>query len=185
MASFSLSQWLEQIDPSMKEYATELEKFGFGSLKTLRNIDGDDISNYFPEMLPGHKKALLGEAKKLRTPVKGIDSTSNASNNQAMNSKHQKQLDFVNNISTNNSPNISLVLNRECQETETASHAKKFRLESGNPSVPKTVTDKEEDLVLKLSKLEAEIEEKTEEINCFEMPPIVTLPTNGEYGFLM
>jgi hypothetical protein len=71
MGSFSLEEWLEQIDPSMKEYANELEKFGFGSLKTLKNIDGCNISNYFPEMLPGHKKALLGEARKLITPVKG------------------------------------------------------------------------------------------------------------------
>ncbi len=70
--SFSLSKWLEQIDPSMKEYAAKLENFGFGSLKTLWNIDNDDISNYFPEMLPGHKKALLGEARKLRTPVKSV-----------------------------------------------------------------------------------------------------------------
>ena len=36
MGSFSLEEWLEQIDPSMKEYANQLEKFGFGSLKTLQ-----------------------------------------------------------------------------------------------------------------------------------------------------
>ena len=59
MASLSLPQWLEQIDMSMRECAT----FGFGSFKTLRNIDNDDISNYFPEKFPGHRKALLGEAK--------------------------------------------------------------------------------------------------------------------------
>ena len=63
MGSFSLEEWLEQIDPTMKEYATNLEKFGFGSLKMLRNIDSDDINNYLPQMLPGHKKALLEETK--------------------------------------------------------------------------------------------------------------------------
>ena len=73
MGSFSQGEWLEQIDPAMKQYADSLEKFGFGSLKTLRHIDGDDINSYFPEMLPGHRKALLGEAKKLSTPIKSTD----------------------------------------------------------------------------------------------------------------
>ena len=84
MASFSLAQWLEQIDPSFrrKEYATKLESFGFGSLKTLRNIANEDITNYFPEMLTGHRKALLGDASKLRTPVKVKEATSNVSNEQ-------------------------------------------------------------------------------------------------------
>ena len=48
--SFSLSKWLEQIDPSMKEYAAKLENFGFGSLKTLRNIDNDDIYQLLDEV---------------------------------------------------------------------------------------------------------------------------------------
>jgi len=54
-------------------------------VKTLRNIKNDDISNYFPEMLPGHKKALLGEASKLRTPVKVNGATSNVPNEQPSN----------------------------------------------------------------------------------------------------
>ena len=193
MVSFSLEEWLEQIDPSMKEYAYQLEKFGFGSLKTLRNIDGDDISNYFPEMLPGHKKALLGEARKLITPVKGTDATISKGQDSEVNKKRQRQLDFINNnISTsgpmgnNTGSNISVVVNtseRESGQSETASLAKKSRLdgEPDDPIIPKNISDKEEDLVIKLSKIEAEIETKTEEINCY-MIPVETLPTIGKMG---
>ena len=85
MASISVSQWLEQIDPSMKGYAKKLEDFGFGTLKTLRNIDAHDINSYIPEMKPGHKKAPLEEARKLVTPVKGI----NPSKDQASISQNQ------------------------------------------------------------------------------------------------
>ena len=101
MGSFSLEEWLEQIDPTMKEYANNLEKFGFGSLKTLRNIDSEDINNYLPEMLPGHKKALLEETKKLITPVKVYNETDSSTVADAKCNKRQKQLDFGTNISTN------------------------------------------------------------------------------------
>ena len=117
MGSFSLEEWLEQIDPTMKEYASNLEKFGFGSLKTLRNIDSDDINNYLPEMLPGSKKALLEETKKLITPVKVYNETDSSTVADAKCNKRQKQLDFGTNISTNgqngnnSSENISVVVN--------------------------------------------------------------------------
>jgi hypothetical protein len=150
MGSFSFEEWLEQIDPSMKEYANQLEKFGFGSLETLRNIDGDNISNYFPEMLPGHKKALLGEARKLITPVKGTDATISKGQDSEVNKKRQRQLDFINNIISTSGPmgnnagsNISVVVNtseRESGQSEIASLAKKSCLdgELDDPIVPKT-----------------------------------------------
>ena len=105
MGSFLLEEWLEQIDPTMKEYASSLEKFGFGSLKTLRNIYSDDINNYLPEMLPGHKKALLEETKKLITPVKVYNETDSSTVASAKCYKRQKQLDFGTNISTNGQNN--------------------------------------------------------------------------------
>ena len=37
---------------TQKQRVDGLEKFAFGSLKTLRNIV-DDINNYLPEILPG------------------------------------------------------------------------------------------------------------------------------------
>ena len=101
MGSFSLEEWLEQIDPTMKEYANNLEKFGFGSLKTLRNIDSD-INNYLPEMLPGHKKALLEETKKLITSVKVYNETDSSTVADTKCNKRQKQLDFGTNISGTN-----------------------------------------------------------------------------------
>ena len=185
MASFSLAQWLEQIDPSMKQYAIKLESFGFGSLKTLRNIDNDDISNYFPEMLPGHKKALLGEASKLRTPVKVNEATSNVSNEQPGTKKRQRQIDFVNVNSSNHNNSISVHVNTNdvSGKAETASNAKKSRSEKQcNNEFPglatKTMSDREENLVIRLSRLEAEISEKTEEINCY-MLPVQSLPNMG------
>ena len=108
MANFLLPEWLEQIDPQMKQYSTELEKFGFGSLKTLRNIDGDDLNNYFPEILPGYKKALLEEARKLRTPVKVVDNVVNPVYAEAVSTKRQRQLTFVNNNSSASNSNLYL-----------------------------------------------------------------------------
>ena len=87
--------------PTMKEYASSLEKFGFGSLKTLRNIDSNDINNYLPEILPGRKKALLEETKKLITPVKVYNETDSLTVASAKCNKRQKQLDFGTSISTN------------------------------------------------------------------------------------
>ena len=147
MASFSLAQWLEQIDPSMKEYATKLESFGFGSLKLYEILtnDSEDISNYFPMMLPGHRKALLGEASKLRTPVKVKEATSNVSNDQPGTKKRQRQIDFVNSntlSSSNHNNNISVHVNTNDVSggnAETASNAKKSRSE-------KTMSDREENL---------------------------------------
>lgn len=193
MACFSLSNWLEQIDPCMKEYATKLETFGFGSLKTLRNIDGEDINSYFPEMLPGHKKALLGEARKLRTPVKGavVDLTTTTSSEESGKPKRHRYLDFsaksdCSNTNNSNNSNLSIVVNstatndiKRSNETsnEIDSNAKKPRLEPRQP--PKTVSDKEENLVMELSKLEAEIERKQEDIN-MHMIPVEPLPTMGK-----
>lgn len=186
MGSFSLEEWLEQIDPTMKDYASNLEKFGFGSLKTLRNIDSDDINNYLPEMLPGHKKALLEETKKLITPVKCNERDSLV----VLDAKRQKQLDFGNkaSISTNaqnnsTSGNISVVVNateREVEKSDVVSLSKKLRIENSddNPSVPRTITNKEEELVTKLSEVEVQIETKTEEIKCF-MIPVESLPPLG------
>ena len=180
--SFSLSKWLEQIDPAMKEYAVKLENFGFGSLKTLRNIDNDDISNYFPEMLPGHRKALLGEARKLITPVKSvrINATNDISADQSVHCKRQRQLEFVNNTSSSpnsNSNNISVVLNsndrRSVKETENVSNSKKPRFDkevNEDPFVPRTISDKEEKLVMRLSKLEADIAANADEMNCYMLP---------------
>ena len=172
----------------MKEYANNLEKFGFGSLKTLKNIDSDDINNYLPEMLPGHKKALLEETKKLITPVKVHNETDSSTVADAKCNNRQEQLDFGTNISTNgqngnnnnSSGNISVFVNTTEREVQKSSLSKKPRVENSddNPSVPKTMTNKEEELVIKLSKVEAQIEAKTEEIKCF-MIPVETLPPLG------
>ncbi len=133
-----------------------MENFGFESLKTLRNIDNDDISNYFPEMLPGHKNALLGEARKLRTPVKSVhvDVTNDISTDQSVHCKRQRQLEFVNTTSSagrnSNSNNISVVLNSNdgrSKETESVSNSNE------DSFVPRTISDKEENLVMRLSKL--------------------------------
>ena len=71
---------------------------------TLKNnIDGDDLNNYFPEMLPGHKKALLGEARKLRTPVKVVHNIVNPVYAGAVSTK----LHFVNNNSSARSSNLN------------------------------------------------------------------------------
>ena len=58
------------------------------------------------------------------------------------------------------------------REVQKSSLSKKPRVENtdDNPSVPKTMTDKEEELVIKLCKVEAQIETKTEEIKCFVIP---------------
>ena len=169
----------------MKEYAAKLENFGFGSLKTLRNIDNDDISNYFPEMLPVHKKALLGEARKLRTPVKSVCVyvTNDISTDQSVHCKRQRQLEFVNTTSSGrNSNNISVVLNSNdgrSKETESVSNSKKPRFDkevNEDPFVPRTISDKEENLVMRLSKLEVEIAENADEINCYMLP--VQAPPN-------
>ena len=146
MGSFSLEEWLEQIDSTMKEYASNLEKFGFGSLKTLRNIDSDGINNYLPEMLPGHKKALLEETKKLITPVKVYNETDSSTVADAKCNKGQKQLDFGTNISTNgqngnnSSENISVVVNTTEREVQKSSLSKKPRIENSDDN-PRTKND--------------------------------------------
>ena len=146
-----------------------------------------DISNYFPEMLPGHRKALLGEASKLRTPVKVKEATSDVSNKQPGTKKRQRQIDFVNSntlSSSNHNNNISVHVNTNdvSGNTETASNAKKSRSEKQCNESPgpatKTMSDREENLVIRLSRLEAEISEKMEEINCY-MLPVQSLPNMG------
>ena len=69
------------------------------------------------------------------------------------------------------------------KETETASNAKKSRSEKqpdNEAYVPatKTMSEREENLVIRLSSLEAEINEKTEEMNCY-MLPVQSLPNMG------
>ena len=65
-------------------------------------------------------------------------------------------------------------------EREKSSLSKKPRVENSDdsPSEPKTMIDKEEELVIKLAKVEAQIETKTEEIKCF-MIPVQALPPLG------
>ena len=117
-------------------------------------------------MLPGHKKALLGEARKLRTPVKVVDNIVNPVYAEAVSTKRQRQLDFVNNNSSasncKTNQGISVVVNANDKQIGTVSEPKKIRLDqqSVEPSVPKTISDKEADLVMKLSKFEAEVEQK-------------------------
>ena len=45
--------------------------------------------------------------------------------------------------------------------------------------MPKTLEDKEENLVMELSKLESEIDSKEEEMNCY-LIPVDTLPEIGK-----
>ena len=138
-------------------------------------------------MLPGHRKALLGEASKLRTPVKVKEATSNVSNKQPGTKKCQRQIDFVNSntlSSSNHNNNISVHVNTSdvSGNAETTSNAKKFRSEKQCNESPgpatKTMSDREENLVIRLSRLEAEISKKTEEINCY-MLPVQSLPNMG------
>ena len=98
-------------------------------------------------MLPGHKKALLGKARKLRTPVKSVrvDVTNDISTDQSVHCKRPRQLEFVNTTSSgpnSNSNNISVVLNSNdgrSKETESVSNSKKPRFDkevNEDPFVP-------------------------------------------------
>ena len=77
------------------------------------------------------KKALLGEASKLRTPVKVNEATSNVSNEQPGTKKRQRQIDFVNANSSNHNNSISVHVNTNdvSGKAETVSNAKKSRSE--------------------------------------------------------
>ena len=87
------------------KYARALKNSGYTSLRAMARLTPEDIQDFLPEIPAGHKRLLLYESAKLRTPIKqDVSSDADESENTAL--SKLKTTHFVNHAgggSSNNS----------------------------------------------------------------------------------